>query len=353
MKKVIQLFAITAASFSSIGIVFADSINATIVAGHPPVFRWVKHLENTFIPAANNELDGTQYTFTWSQHYGGSLAKVGSVLEATEEGLAEVGYVSTLFESSKLPLQNVTYFTPFVSNDVTEISSLIDSLNHSNKDMINEWHSNGVEYLGGATGIDEYLLMTRFPLASMDDLASKKIAAPGPAVNWLEGTGAIAVSGDLTRYYNELKAGVYDGVIVFATAAVPSKLYEVAPYISKVGFGAQYAGSIVANKDWFDSQPKEVQLALKSAANAQRIAYHQDLTQAIESSMNLMVENGAVVSTINSQFQQSWVNGMDNVALKWAAHLDQQGKAGTQVLKTYLDTMRENGVQPARNWDQE
>ena len=44
--------------------------------------------------------------------------------------------------------------------------------------------------------------------------------------------------------YNEIKTGVYDGVIVFASAALPGKLYEVAPYITKVGFGAQYAGEI-------------------------------------------------------------------------------------------------------------
>ena len=60
-------------------------------------------------------------------------------------------------------------------------------------------------------------------------------------------TGAVGVSGNLTTYYNEIKTGVYDGVIVFASAALPGKLYEVAPYITKIGFGAQYAGGIAAN----------------------------------------------------------------------------------------------------------
>lgn len=340
-------------SVSMCGAALAESINATVVAGHPPVFRWVKHLQHTFIPAVNSELKGTDYTINWSEHYGGSLAKVGSVLEATEEGLAEIAFVSTLFESSKLSLQNVTYFTPFVSDDVETVSSLVDELNHSNKDMQAAWHNNGVEYLGGATGIDDYLLMTDFPVTSLADLSGKKIAAPGPAVNWLKGSGAVGVSGNLTTYYNELKTGVYDGVIVFATAAVPSKLYEVAPYITKVGFGAQYAGGIAANKEWFDEQPKEVQAALKAGAEAQRIAYHKDLLQSVDQSMTTMVEKGAVISEVDAALRSKWAAGMDNVAQLWAKQLDSEGKAGSQVLKNYLDAMRATGVRPTRNWDQE
>ncbi len=41
-------------------------------------------------------------------------------------------------------------------------------------------------------------------------------------MNWLSGTGAVGVSGNLTTYYNEIQAGVYDGVIVFALAAAPA-----------------------------------------------------------------------------------------------------------------------------------
>ena len=56
------------------------------------------------------------------------------------------------------------------------------------------WEANGLEYLGGAIGIDDYLLMTNFPVNSIADLEGRKIGAPGPAVNWLKGTGAVGVS---------------------------------------------------------------------------------------------------------------------------------------------------------------
>ena len=100
----------------------ADDISVTIVAGHPPVFRWVKHASQTFIPAVDAALEGSGHSITWSEQYGGSLAKVGDELEAVEEGLAEIGLVSSLFDPAKLSVQNVTYFTPFVSSDSTAVS---------------------------------------------------------------------------------------------------------------------------------------------------------------------------------------------------------------------------------------
>ena len=113
LKRGLLMAAVTVTGFASLPAA-AESISATIVAGHPPVFRWVKHASQTFIPAVNTALEGTGHSITWSEQYGGSLAKVGEELEAVEEGLAEIGLVSSLFDPAKLAPQNVTYFTPFV-----------------------------------------------------------------------------------------------------------------------------------------------------------------------------------------------------------------------------------------------
>ncbi|MCK4713245.1 MAG: C4-dicarboxylate TRAP transporter substrate-binding protein [Marinosulfonomonas sp.] len=331
----------------------AGEINATIVAGHPPVFRWVKHASQTFIPAVNKALEGSGTTINWSEQYGGSLAKVGDELEAVEEGLAEIGLVSSLFDPAKLSVQNVTYFTPFVNSDSARVAALMDKMQEDIPQMRATWEENGLEYLGGAIGIDDYLLMTTFPVNSIADLKGRKIGAPGPAVNWLKGTGAVGVSGNLTTYYNEIKTGVYDGVIVFASAALPGKLYEVAPYITKVGFGAQYAGGLAANKDWYDGLPADVQQALRSAAVADREAYIADLDASVAKFLEIMVSKGATVTEVDADFRKEWAAGMDNVAAVWAQTLDDKGAPGTVVLKAYMDAMRDAGATPVRNWDQE
>jgi len=353
MKKLVMTALATALLAGTSVASRAETINATVVAGHPPVFRWVRLITEVFIPTVNKELEGTDYTFNWDEQYGGSLAKVGDELEAIEEGLAEMGAVSSVFDPAKLSLQNVSYYTPFVSSNPDLVVEVIDGLHDTNPKMMETWDENNLVYLGAPSAIDDYLLMTTFPVNSMADLEGKKIGAPGPAVNWLEGTGAVGVSGNLTTYYNEIKTGVYDGVIVFATAALPGKLYEVAPYITKVGFGAQFAGSLAANKDWFNGLPDVVQKALMDAGDAYKAAYLADLNKAMESAFTAMAAQGATITEVDEAFRKQWADGMDNVAKKWAAQVDSEGKAGTEILNAYMNAIRAAGGTPVRNWDQE
>ena len=195
--------------------------------------------------------------------------------------------------------------------------------------------------------------MTSFPLKRVKDLKGKKIGAPGASANWLKGTGAVGVAGNLTTYYNDIKTGVYDGVITFATAAVPSKLYEVAPYITRVGFGAQYAGSIAANADWYDGLPKKVKKALKKGIKTYTKNYQKDLDQAIDKAYTTLQSKGAKIRQVDNKFRMEWVNGMSNIAKDWALALDKKGKPGSKALSTYMNMMRDEGAKPLRNWDKE
>jgi len=351
--KMACALAITVSAGFTGTITAAETLDITVVAGHPPVFRWVKHIGQTFVPALEKALQESGTTVKWSQQYGGSLAKVGEELETVEEGLAEIGLVNTIFDPSKMAEQNVTFFTPFVSSDARLVGDLVNQMQFDNPSMTRAWSENGLVYLGGSTPVDDYLLFTKFPVNSIADLKGKKIGAGGPSVNWVNGTGAVGVSGNLTTYYNELKTGVYDGVIIFATAALPGKLYEVAPYITRIGFGAQYPGGLAANKDWYDGQTSSVQAALKSAADSYRKAYLEDLEASVTKSLEIMVSKGATVSEASAEFKKEWTSGMDNIALEWAAKLDASGRDGTKVLKDYMDAMRAAGATPVRNWDQE
>ncbi|MEP5154580.1 C4-dicarboxylate TRAP transporter substrate-binding protein [Planktotalea sp.] len=331
----------------------ADSFSATIAAGHPPVFRWIKMIDEAFVPAVQKALEGSEHSVTFSGQYGGAIAGVGEELEAVEAGLAEIGVCQSLFDPAKLAVQNVTYYTPFVSDDVRAISDLMHDLQRNDPDMQKSYEDNGVVYIGAPVVIDDYLLMTNFPVTSLDDLDGKKIGAPGAALNWLGGTGAVGVSGNLTTYYNELKTGVFDGVIVFASAALPGKLFEVAPHITRAGLGAQYAGSLCANVDWFEGLPSEVQDAITSAADETQEWYVSALETAVQTSFKVMGENGATITVASDDMRAAWAAGMDNAAKSWAEGLDAKGMPGTASLANYMEQMRAAGATPLRDWDKE
>ena len=120
-----------------------------------------------------------------------------------------------------------------------------------------------------------------------------------------------------------------------------------------MGFGAQYAGSIAANKDWFESQPQTVQKALIDAGETYRVAYQKDLGASVAKFLSIMESQGAKISEASDSMRKRWATGMDNVAMEWAKKLDSSGVNGTAVLKAYMDTMRAAGAKPVRNWDKE
>lgn len=331
----------------------AETIDATVVAGHPPVFLWVKTLSETFIPTVNAALEGTDYEIDWMEAYGGTLAKVGGELEAIEDGLAQIGIVSSLFEPSLLSLQNVTYVTPFGPADVDVVFGTVDRMHDEIPDMRALWEKHDMEYLGGGFGLEDYLLMTAEPVASLADLEGRKINAPGPAVNWLKNTGAVGVSGNLTTYYNDIQTGVAEGVIVFPTAAAAAKLHEVAPYVTRAGFGAQYAGAIVAKKSWFDDQPEPVQAAIREGVDAFAVAYRANLEKRVEAAFAGMEAGGAKITTLSDEERAKWADALPNIAMDWARALDEQGLAGTEVVKTYMTKLKEAGAELPRDWSQE
>ena len=178
-------------------------------------------------------------------------------MEAIEIGLTDIGWVGALWETSKMPLQNVTYYTPFVTDNLPLLLDIFNELHQNNPSLKEGWASQN-QLLLGASGVDTYHLMTTFPVNTLEDLDGKKILAPGPSAAWLEGTNAVAVNGGLSTYYTQISTGVADGVLTILSGAYPYKIHEVAPFITLVGIGAQFNGGLAINKDKWESLPPEV-----------------------------------------------------------------------------------------------
>lgn len=346
--------AIAASVSFSATIAHAESFKFTAVAGHPAIFLWVKHLKETLIPTVNAELEKTgNHSIAWNEAYGGTLAKVGGELEAIEEGLAEIGFNPSLFNPAKLPMQNVAFIAPFNSDNPSVVTGVVEQLQTDIPAMGAAWGKFNQVYLGGGISIDPYHLWTNFEVRKYEDLQGYKIGAPGPVVNWVKGTGAVGVSGNLTTYYNAIKTGVYDGVIVFATAAAPSKIYEVAPHITQVDFGTAYAGGITANQDIWDGLPEEVKLALRKGVSAYSEAFYAEQEQRIAGAYKLMQEAGVKIYELPEVERIRWAQALPNTAKAWAADLEKQGLPGRQVLEGFMDGLRARGETPPRAWDKE
>jgi TRAP-type transport system periplasmic protein len=326
-------------------------IKLTATAGHPPVFLWVKTMDEVFIPEVDKRLaaGGNKYKIEWTKAWGGTLIKLGGESKGVADGVADIGLVSTIFEAAKFPMQNVTYYTPFGSDDVGVVSKTISDMQNKIPAMADAWNKNGLTYLNGMA-LDSYHIWTKFPVTKIEDLQGKKLSAPGPAANWVKGTGAVAVAGTLNSYYEDIKSGVSDGAVVFATGAAAAKLQEVAPYVTKVNFGAQFSGGIVVNKSRYEKLPPEVQKALHEAADVWATQYAQKQTAAVNTVLQNMAAAGAKISELSPAERKRWADALGPVAQTWSADVTAKGGPGKEVLRMYTDALKQSGAQLPRDW---
>jgi TRAP-type C4-dicarboxylate transport system substrate-binding protein len=332
----------------------ADEVRLTIASSHTTGLPWVGVMHSLVVPESNARLEamGSPHRIRWTESYGGSLYKLNHTLEAVEIGLTDIGWVGTLWEPSKMPLQNVTYYTPFVTDDHNLIYALMNEL-HERLPALNEaWTAQNQKFLGGS-GIDTYHLMTNFEVDSLDDLNGRKILAPGPSASWLEGTGAVAVDGGLTTYYTQISTGVAEGVLTILTGAPPYRIHEVAPYITLVGIGAQLTGGMAINLDTWNALPEDVRGVLDELGIDYSEAVAAEVGARYSRGLEQMQAEGAIVTELPAAEKQRWIDGLPNIAARWVEANEARGFPAGEVLRVYMDALRSRGAEPLRDWDLE
>ena len=207
------------------------------------------------------------------------------------------------------------------------------------------------QILLGASGVDTYHLMTTFPVNTIDDLAGRKILAPGPSATWLEGTGAVAVNGGLSTYYTQINTGVADGVLTILSGAYPYRIHEVAPYITLVGIGAQFNGGMAINLDTWERLPADLQEVMSDLGREYSRAMGESVVARYDQALAAVQDEGATVTTLADDEKRRWIDGLPDIAGRWVESAEARGHPAGEVLKIYLDAFRARGGQPLRDWD--
>ena len=336
-----------------------QTFKLTIAASHPTTLPWVGLMSTQFVPEVNKRVAALNkgYRIEWREAYGGQLYKANATLSSVEQGVTDIGWVFHNLEAAKMPLSQFGTVTPFTTDDVRILLDVANEMNEKLPALQKEWDRNNMVFLG-ATGVDTYHLFSRNPIATYADLKGRKISAPGSIGLWLKGSGAVPVDGSLASYYTDIQSGVSEGTISIATGILPSKIYEVAPYITTVNIGALYIGGMAMNKDSYAKLPPEVQKIVKEVGKEYSKALGDTLMQRYESALKTMVEVGARqappvrVTSMSAGERDKWVKSMPNLAADWVKANASKGPA-RDIVRTYMDALRARGVKPARNWDKE
>ncbi len=328
----------------------ADTFSINVASGSPPVVPWVKMISEVFIPEVDKRIEGA-HTINWIESYSGTVAKVGGVLEAVESGLIEMGQVYAIFEQDKLILQNITYMTPFGSDDLELVTRMIGEMHDEHPALKQAWEDNGQVFIA-PIGLDTHYLATNFPVSSIDDLQGRKIGGAGTIANWLNGVGATAVAGNFSVHYNNIKTGVYDGLLNFSSGIFPNRLHEVAPQLTRVDFGAQFVGALTVNADTWDSFPDDVKSAFLEAGEVYRLQVAKALQNFAAMAETKMAEEGATQTRLPATERERWATAMPDLAAGWVARAEAKGLPAQEILDAWQEKQRSNGVELIRTWGQ-
>jgi TRAP-type C4-dicarboxylate transport system substrate-binding protein len=329
----------------------AETYNLTMSSSHPTVLPWVGQLSTLVVAQTNARLEamGSEDRVEWTESYSGALYGFKDTLEVVGDGLTDAGWVGTLWEGSKMPLQNITYFTPFVSNDLVATLEIMNELHREMPELQEAWNDENVVFLG-ASGVETYHLFTNFPVTALADLDGRKIIAPGPSANWIKSLGAVPVDGALPTYYNQIQTGVADGVVVIITGAFPNKHYEVAPYVTLVGLGAHMTGGLGFNKDIWEGLSDDVRQVLTELGEEYTVAHAEEVMARYEAFLAQLPEVGATVTTLPEAAIAAWAAGLPNLAQQWVDANADEGAA--QVLAAYMAKVTERGLTPRIDWSE-
>ena len=329
----------------------AETINVQIGSSHPTNNIWVWAMQNVLQPEVNRLLEeaGGNYTINFIENYGGTLYKFKDTRAAVRDGIVDIGMVGTVWEGSSMPLQNVTYFTPFANSDLRAVIDIFDDLTDNLPELRAGWENQNMVHISSLI-TDSYDVYSNFEMNSFDDLANRRINAPGTSANWLSDTGATPVNGALTTYYTDIQTGVSEGALSFASGIFPTRVYEVAPYLTRVGLGSMYFGGIGVNKRFFDAQPEEVQGAIRAAGKITSQRHGDYVDEKAQTGLTEMQAAGLSITELPDAEKARWAESLPNVTKPW---LESTGPTAKIVLDAYFAALRDRGITPVRDWDKE
>lgn len=348
----LPVIAAVAGLLASAGLARAETFDITIGAGHPNTQTFVKLLETVFMPEVDKAMEaaGKGDKINWTVGFGGTIVKFESLLEGAQSGLVDIVVSPNVIRPSELPLNMFTYMAPFGSDSVKDTLEIVHAIYDEFPAVKEQWARFGQQPIAHYVYSSHNIIAT-FPIEKVEDVQGKKIGAAGVVGNFFTNSGATAVNGNFTTYYNDIQNGVYAGGTGPVAGMYQANLHEVAKHLNVVNFGTQYVLALSMNTAKLESLPDYVQQIIRDAARK----YETELatleeTQAAEA-IEAMKAAGVEVHVLSQEERAKWAASLPDLAGDWVKRLEDQGMPGRQLLTFYMDQLRKHGATPARDWD--
>lgn len=314
-----------------------ETIQLRIASGHTPLTTYVFLMQNFFVPEVTRRVaERTEYRIEFVEGYSGTMAKTADTLEGVKAGTIDIGGYCFCFEPSNLPLHAFQVMLPFGSMSPATSLKIARAVYDEVPFMTKVFETKYKQKLIALMADNGYNLATDFDWHNLGDLKGRKIAGAGLNLKWVESAGAVPIQSSLRDAYAAMQSGTYNGWIIFPSAWLNYKLFELGKFYTEVGFGAVTWHGLTINKARFEKLPKEVQDIILEVARE-----YESMTGSVNAAnyrkqIDELKSLGVSVRKLPENVRVEWANSLAHWPREMAKELDAQGLPATQVLEAAL-----------------
>lgn len=344
IRSFLRVFGIVALAATASSAMAQETIRLRIASGHPPANTYVNLMQGFFVPEVTKRVaEKTKHKVEFVEGYGGAMVKVADTLEGVQSGIIDIGGYCFCFEPSNLPLHAFQVMLPFGTMDPETSLKVARAVYDKVPYMSKVFEDKFKQKLIALIADNGYNLGTNFDWTNVSDLKGQKIAGAGLNLKWLEFAGATPVQSSLPDAYTSMQTGVYNGWIMFPSAWVNFKLYEVGKVYTEVGFGAITWHGLTINQARWAKLPKEVQDIILEVAKEFEAKTGSVNKANYPKQIADLKGHGVNVKAVPEKVKLDWANSLAAWPAQKAKELDAAGMPGTQVLEIALKAAEDNG----------
>lgn len=285
----------------------------------------------------------------WDETHAGQLSHFGGVLEAVEDDLAMFAVVSVNHEATRLPLQDMTFQTPFTSESCVVVGNAYHAIHQTLDGMTEPFAAARQTYLA-AIPSDGYNFISTRKIRNAADLRGIKIGVVDRIDGWLDGVEGIPVRMLPDLLASRIEAGVLAGALLPDTEMQRLALKQQADHYTRTGFGAQVPFVVTVNTRAFQALPAAIRDIVRETAEdfvpAAGSAYCAAGAQALET----LKKQGIATAKLLKSRRVQWAESLAPLAQAWAQANDQAGRPGSAAIAAYMDHLEAAKVQVIRDW---
>ncbi|MCM3766107.1 TRAP transporter substrate-binding protein DctP [Neobacillus niacini] len=197
---------------------------------------------------------------------------------------------------------------------------------------------------------DSYQLYSKEPVKSIKDVKEQKIIAQGAErIETVKGWGAVPVSLGLEQIYESLEKKTVNQTTYTSVGAVGLKLYEVAPYLTKIDLGATTLVFLI-NTESLNQLPADLkkqfveELGPKLGEMTGEM-YKSQADSAIKEYGEKVKSKGGQVTTLSGEELKAFKKPSEKIWNHWAEEANRKGYSGNEILKEFEKLIEKEGVE--------